>query len=1032
MSFNYQNPTAGNTTTGPWSVTSLDRDYGTNFSVYNIGGYMEVQNLSDLEYVYSGTGQIFSSGNTIPIRFYKSPNVLPDKVFLWNDGISSGRRRLGMLVYVQENQTTYQYTIDNYETLYNNADSAGCIIGDPSTDTYLEVRNKVGITPNAAGQALMDVWTGSTIEGQNGVTRNNARWRVFWGTDWQITGGTYNSGTGTLSLDNNTGGTINVTGFTTGGGSDTYVTGGTYSSGTTTLTLTRNDGNTVDVTGFTSGGGGSLTLQDVTDNGSSTTNGITVATLTSTGDITINKGITAGNGGGGLTGNTVFGSDGLVVNTTGDENTAFGYNTLSGNTVGNNNTAFGYESLATNNNGDDNTSLGHWALYSNNNGSDNVAVGSSALFSQSSSSRNVGVGKSALSVVNGNDNIGIGYQAGVFTSAIQSNSSATNSIYIGTNTKSESSGGQNELVIGFGAVGNGSNTITLGNSSHTDTYLFGTVHGVPYLTGGSYSSGTLTLEDADGGSFDITGFSTGSTGSQNLQQVLDTGNVSNTGMYISGATLTASTVDINGGTIDGVTLGANSPVILTSSSVDINGGTIDGVTLGANSPVILTSSSVDINGGAIDNVTLGANTPVNLTSNSVDINGGTIDNVTLGANTPVNLTSNSVDINGGTIDNVALGANTAVSIVASSGSLNNVSIGLTTRGTAGFTYIYDNNGLTGNTGQILSTSTTGITWIDSSSTDYYVTGGTLSAQGELTLTRNDGNSIEITGFTAQESDTYVTGATYTESTGILTLTRNDGNTVGAGGWSYIKSITESNNNLTVTDNAGNASLIGIDAITGLGYNDWGLTGTTSGTLFYLGTELPFITGGTYSNGTITLGINGVIESDITITGIDADDTYLTGATYDPTTLTLGMSDGTDVSVSGFAPEITGGTYNNGTLSLEDNVGGSVDITGITFSSTNIYSNDGQLSANRVVDQNSNTLTFSGGSVSMGTGTTSPVCAILELASTTQGLLIPRMTQVERLAINTPLPGLLVYCTNSDSNGAEGMYMYKSSGWVNVL
>ena len=1021
MSFNYQNPLVGSTTTGPNSPTSLDRDYGTNFSVYNIGGYMEVQSLSDLEYTYEGTGNIYNSGNTIPIKFNKSPNVLTDKVFLWNDGISSGRRRLGMLVFVQENQTTYQFTIDNYETLYNNADSAGCVVYDGST--YYEVRNKVGITANAAGQALMDAWTGSTIEGVSGVTRENATWRVFWGTDWQITGGTYNSGTGTLSLDNNTGGTINVTGFTSGGGSDTYVTGGTYSSETTTLTLSRNDGNTVDITGFTSGGGGSLTLQDVTDNGSSTTNGISVASLTSTGDITINVGITAGNGGGSLTGNTVFGGDGLVVNTTGDKNTAFGYNTLSGNTEGNQNTGFGYQSLATNIDGDDNTSLGHWALYSNNHGSDNVAVGSDALFS-SQPNRSVAVGKSALSPVSGDDNIGIGYQSGVFTSTIQPNSSATNSIYIGTNTKSQSSGGQNELVIGFGAVGNGSNTITLGNSSHTDTYLFGTVHGVPFISGGTYSSGTLTLSDADGGSFDITGFTsgvgsdtyvtggtytnatgtlelnrndgnsinvtgflTGSTGSQNLQQVLDNGNVSNTGMYISGATLTATTVDINGGYIDGVVLGSVSPVTITSNSATITGGYLNGVVLGNTSPVTITSNNATITGGYLNGVVLGNVTPVTITSNNATI---------------------------------------------TSGNINGTNIGLTTRGPAGFTYIYDNNGSTGTTGQILSTTTTGITWTDSSSTDYYVTGGTLSVQGTLTLTRNDGNDVTVTGFTAQESDTFVTGGTYTDTTGIITLRRNDGGNFNISGFEYIKSLTLNNNDLEITPNIGSPLLGTVNAITGLGYNgDWGLSGSSTG-VFYLGTELPFITGGTYSSGTITLGINKDLESDITISGLNSDDTYLTGATYSPTTLTLGMNDGTDFTVTGFAAEITGGTYNNGTLSLENNTGSSVDITGITFSSTNIYSNDGQLTANRVVDQNSNTLTFSGGSVSMGTNTQSPVCAILELASTNQGLLIPRMTQVQRLAINTPLPGLLVYCTNSDGNGDEGMYMYKSNGWVNVL
>ena len=220
-------------------------------------------------------------------------------------------------------------------------------------------------------------------------------------------------------------------------------------------------------------------------------------------------------------------------------------------------------------------------------------------------------------------------------------------------------------------------------------------------------------------------------------------------MFISGATFTASTVDINGGTIDNVALGFTNPVSLVSNSVDINGGTIDNVALGATNPVSLVSNSVDINGGTIDNVTLGNTNPVILISNSVDINGGTIDNVTLGNSNPVILISNSVDINGGAIDNTTIGAQV--------------------RSTGAFTYLFDNNGSTGTTGQILSTTLTGITWINSSSTDFYVTGGTLSAQGTLTLTRNDGNDVTITGFTAQESDTFVTGATYTESTGILNI-----------------------------------------------------------------------------------------------------------------------------------------------------------------------------------------------------------------------------------------------------------------------
>jgi len=101
--------------------------------------------------------------------------------------------------------------------------------------------------------------------------------------------------------------------------------------------------------------------------------------------------------------------------------------------------------------------------------------------------------------------------------------------------------------------------------------------------------------------------------------------------------------------------------------------------------------------------------------------------------------------------------------------------------------------------------------------------------------------------------------------------------------------------------------------------------------------------------------------------------------------------------------------------------------------TNIYTDDGTLDSNRIVDQDTNHLTFSGESgVSIGTGTTSPVCALLELASENQGLLIPRMTQSQRQSIPSPLPGLLVYCTDNTSNAKEGLYMYKSLGWVNIL
>ena len=68
------------------------------------------------------------------------------------------------------------------------------------------------------------------------------------------------------------------------------------------------------------------------------------------------------------------------------------------------------------------------------------------------------------------------------------------------------------------------------------------------------------------------------------------------------------------------------------------------------------------------------------------------------------------------------------------------------------------------------------------------------------------------------------------------------------------------------------------------------------------------------------------------------------------------------------------------------------------------------------------------SMSVGMGTTSPAAsAKLDLTSTTQGFLPPRMTNTQRLAISSPAVGLIVYVTTTVE---EGLWVYQSTGWVN--
>ena len=55
-------------------------------------------------------------------------------------------------------------------------------------------------------------------------------------------------------------------------------------------------------------------------------------------------------------------------------------------------------------------------------------------------------------------------------------------------------------------------------------------------------------------------------------------------------------------------------------------------------------------------------------------------------------------------------------------------------------------------------------------------------------------------------------------------------------------------------------------------------------------------------------------------------------------------------------------------------------------------------------------------------------AIFELSSTSRGFLPTRMTETERTSIATPATGLIVYQTD----GNEGLYVYKSFGWVQII
>jgi hypothetical protein len=61
------------------------------------------------------------------------------------------------------------------------------------------------------------------------------------------------------------------------------------------------------------------------------------------------------------------------------------------------------------------------------------------------------------------------------------------------------------------------------------------------------------------------------------------------------------------------------------------------------------------------------------------------------------------------------------------------------------------------------------------------------------------------------------------------------------------------------------------------------------------------------------------------------------------------------------------------------------------------------------------------------GTTAANSALLDVKSTTQGILIPRMTAAQRTAIATPATGLMVYQTDATA----GFYFYNGTAWTSL-
>jgi hypothetical protein len=243
---------------------------------------------------------------------------------------------------------------------------------------------------------------------------------------------------------------------------------------------------------------------------------------------TVVNGVNIGTGGGNIASNTRIGQNAGLSNTTGYNNSFIGYSAGYNNTTGQRNSFIGMDSGYGNTTGSGNLFIGLFSGSGNTTGNGNSFIGNSAGVSSLTGSANLFIGADAGSYISGGT---------VF------NTISNNSVFIGNSTKALADNQTNQTVIGFEAIGLGSNTTVLGNSST----VFGRFWGNLLLGDSSNTGQALQVT----GNAKITGTITNGTYTYTLPSA--TGTLALTSDIHSAVTLSAigSTPNANGATLTG-------------------------------------------------------------------------------------------------------------------------------------------------------------------------------------------------------------------------------------------------------------------------------------------------------------------------------------------------------------------------------------------------------------------------------------------------------------------------------------------------
>ena len=539
--------------------------------------------------------------------------------------------------------------------------------------------------------------------------------------------------------------------------------------------------------------------------------------------------------------------------------------------------------------------------------------------------------------------------------------------------------------------------------------------GLPFITAGTYNAGTITLAINGGLESDIaiTGLDVGTMSSWKI------GSTSGTDQDVANGEV----VDIVGGTGISGTIGGTRTVTLDLDDTAVSAGNYGSA-----------SETVTLEIDAQGRITSASEQSISITASQVsDFNTEVLADVFVAGNFVDSTGAAGIDF---TVTN---GASVTASLVNSS---------------------------------INTVGTTGTGSVDLGGTITY-----SSSDSSVVIADNGSGTFDLTVNAASVSDSYVTGATL--STGTLTLSLSNGKpNVTASGFDFTVTADDDSSTINL---GGTISILGGTALTSvntggsveINLDDTGVNSASypinaqstttfsvdaQGRLTAAGSQTIDITASQVSDfntevlADVFTGGNFVDSSEVNFTvsaGASVTAALIDGSIANARlvndSLTFAGTAGTDSVVE------LGGTLtfasSDGSAVITSTAGtDTIDITvDGSVTSQNIYNTDGQQTdASRVYDINTGVLNFIKGSINLnnalyvdetsasvhiGGGANAPeATAVLEVNSTTKGFLFPRMTSAQRLAIGSPATGLMVYQTD----GREGVYIFKSFGWVQVI